>query len=326
MPFTTSRTLASTAGALVMILSLSGLAPGQGVPDAEVRRLIEELDPVLKRVRAARSLGKLGPRAARAVPSLIQTLTTATDSRLIVAAIDALGGIGAKSSPAIPRLRKLAAGLEPKAAQAARRALKAIEGPPTSLSPERVDPAHEGKRVTLAGVVEGQEVLYDNDFGVKTSGAHLRRIVERYQWVEVRSVVRSKRGREIVLKYVLRWHNQVSDSDTFKVKEGHENPSADWADSLPARYLVTRPQIGLFELRGFESSRAPVALDLAADTKSVYLGDPGQLWVPMGDAFYATPANPKNPKLGDQRVRFETSSPARVIVRGVQLGSVIHLR
>jgi transmembrane protein TMEM43 len=319
--------------ALTLLLSLSSLALGQEAPapDAEVRRLIEDLDPNYKQINAAKALAKLGPRAAPAVPSLIHTLGTTKDTRLAQASVEALGAIGPGARAALPQLHMVTRFHIGDLATAAKKAIEAIEGSPIRISPERVEPANEGKVVVLEGPLEAQRELRDAEFGVATKGVSLRRVVEHYQWVELKKTVGKRRNKRTTYSYVKRWDQQLYMSDQFRVKAGHLNPwSGHSFEAVPPKRWKSTPWIGSFELSGYRSLAELQPLPLPATAKQVRLGvsleGRSMTWVPAGDAFYASPADPKNPKVGDHRIRFLASSPAKVVVRGAQRGNLIHVR
>lgn len=96
--------------ALVMAIFAIGLAV-----HAQEEKRADGIDELIARLRsanvddrlaAARTLGELGPGAAKAVPELTRLLSN-DDSLLQERAIDALGAIGAASLPAVPRLLEL---------------------------------------------------------------------------------------------------------------------------------------------------------------------------------------------------------------------------
>ncbi len=79
-----------------------------------------------RRMRAANSLGILGPHAAVAVPALIETLKDKSDL-VQYAAVKALGKIGPKARAAIPALTETLHDEEPTVRGAAADALKQIQ-------------------------------------------------------------------------------------------------------------------------------------------------------------------------------------------------------
>jgi HEAT repeat protein len=59
-----------------------------------------------ERAKSAQALGQLGPRAAKAVPALIDLLEAEQDNRVCLLAIQALAGIGPASVEAVPTLQR----------------------------------------------------------------------------------------------------------------------------------------------------------------------------------------------------------------------------
>lgn len=78
------------------------------------------------RVAAARAVGRIGPRAAAAVPALMGTLGDEKNFRLRYAALVALAGLGPKAAPAVPLLSRVLEDRAPRFRELAANALGAI--------------------------------------------------------------------------------------------------------------------------------------------------------------------------------------------------------
>ena len=65
----------------------------------------------------------------------------------------------------------------------------------TSASPDRIDPAQEGRPIHVVGMAQAAGPLSDESTGLRISGLRLVRKVELYQWVEtVRTETRTRLG------------------------------------------------------------------------------------------------------------------------------------
>ncbi|MBL4849491.1 MAG: HEAT repeat domain-containing protein [Planctomycetes bacterium] len=313
----------TTALALLLLCAIPSLSHAQ---EPDLARLIDEIDPGLKRVRAAEALGKLGPKAAPAVPSLRHVLTTSKDFRLVRAVVEALAAIGEPASGAVRELRWLSRVYVGDLSDAAIRAIEKIQGPAVKISSAAVNSAHEGKPVQVRGVLRGAQDLRDPEFNVAVPAARLKRIVERFQWVQQAITAGTRNRKKTVYTYVRLWESHLVESQNFRKEAGHKNPP--WAGgTFPIKGLAldAGTRLGAFKI---ESSLVQAALKLRPLLlpKGLKPVDLGLTWKQIGDAFYATPADPSRPKLGDFRVRFVSSDLKEVVVTGIQRGDTIHPR
>lgn len=100
---------------VVLMCGIAGSSPADESDDALARRLIRVVrDPRLKlgaRIEAARTIGKLGPKAAAAAPELAAELARLRGAELEPlqeAVIDALGQLGSPARDALPTIARAA--------------------------------------------------------------------------------------------------------------------------------------------------------------------------------------------------------------------------
>ncbi|HET7844361.1 MAG TPA: TMEM43 family protein [Xanthomonadales bacterium] len=170
-------------------------------------------------------------------------------------------------------------------------------------TPDRVDPALEGRLVHLTGKVSAPAPLVDDAFGISADALALERDVEMYQWREKRETKETRKlgggtERTTEYSYSLAWNSDPVDSSDFRHREGHENPGA-----LPLasrKVSVDHAQLGAYTLdsgiaKRFDEWRAFDVPETAASTDADFRR--------VESGFYRG-ADPGAPKLGDVRVKF----------------------
>ncbi len=188
-------------------------------------------------------------------------------------------------------------------------AAEKLEGMVRTADPGRVDPLNEGHLVRVSGLATTAEQLEDPLFGVRATALLLERKVETYQWAEAEQEGSSS--------YSPEWAEEIADASTFAEPEGHHNPAE---PRFPANTLKSgNVTLGAFVVpEVFITSfphREPLPLTSLA-------GFPEELQAGAklhdGQAFFG--ADPQAPKIGDTRVSFEITPPARVHLLGRQRG------
>ena len=172
------------------------------------------------------------------------------------------------------------------------------------VTPERPDPAQEGRLVHVAGPVTVAAPPRDPELNLTAPAGALRlvRHVEMFQWKEEEHRETRNRlggGTETVTtwRYTRVWEAGRNDSGRFHQPDGHANPTARYADQAwPAQgarlggFTLAEPQINLL------STDQPVG-------ETRFLGQ---------DAA--------NPRIGDQRVSWRVAAPPEVSVVAAQSG------
>lgn len=201
--------------------------------------------------------------------------------------------------------------------------LKEGEGVVISASPDRVDPANQGRLVHLSGTADTRQTLTDDAFAVSITALRLKRTVEMYQWKENKSTRTEKKaggGEKKVTTYSYSrvWSSSLIRSSGFKRRSGHENPgSMPFPSQTRNATLVT---VGAFRLSPALIQEIdnwkPVAVDSSSPVPAA-LGSRGMI---HGDGYYRGD-DPGNPAIGDVRITFKAVYPGPVSLIAAQQGS-----
>lgn len=191
-----------------------------------------------------------------------------------------------------------------------------------TVSADRVDPAHEGALVHVRGSAQSGVELVDEAFGVKLPALRLVRHVEVYAWEESKRDDKRKNDKgedETVTTYVYtkRFTATPADSSSFKEAEGHKNP--DKPPFTEQELVAKDARLGAFVLPS-EALRKLTQLEPAKVTQEMLSRSPhaAQLHEHEGAAFYGK--DPKDPKVGDLRISYQSVKPQPVSVVARQSG------
>lgn len=187
------------------------------------------------------------------------------------------------------------------------RALDA-EAAAVTVDATRIDPANEGRRVSLRGELEVVQPPHDTHLGIQTRDAiALIREVEMLQWREDCS--------SDPCGYRLEWSAEPVRSDSFREPRGHANPA-----SMPftnARFDAREVKLGAFRVdaelaaAGIGEARYPVTSAMLPPNLSASLREcDGALCT--GDVA--------EPAAGDLRVRYRVVPAGARSLVGVQRG------
>jgi hypothetical protein len=180
-----------------------------------------------------------------------------------------------------------------------------------SASPERPDPALEGRLVHVAGPVSAAAVPRDADLNVTPQPGTIRlvRRVEMYQWQEQTSSETRTRmggGQETVTTYSYRrvWAEGRIDSSRFRQPDGHQNPEPRYQTRA---FNADRVMLGGFRISDAQVNQIPATTSLA---------------VPGGhaDGGRYIGQNPESPRVGDLRITWQVARPDALSVIGAQVG------
>lgn len=180
-----------------------------------------------------------------------------------------------------------------------------------SATPERPDPALEGRLVHVAGAVRAASVPRDHDLGVTPPEGTLRllRRVEMYQWQEQTSSETRTRmggGQETVTTYSYRrvWQEGRIDSSRFRQPDGHQNPEP---RHVTRAFNAERVMLGGFRISDAQVNEIPVNTAFAVPGANAdggrYLGQ-----------------DPQSPRVGDLRITWMVARPDALSVIGAQVG------
>ena len=185
--------------------------------------------------------------------------------------------------------------------------LGAHDKTPIAALPERVEPANDGARVKVTGLLASGGMVRDPQLGVSAHAAALWREAEMLQWQEHCSADSCS--------YDKVWSPSAIDSRAFRHPEGHQNPPL----RLPgAKFDAPELRLGAYGidpalLEGqLKPSDLPVrAADLPPNLAASFSERDGVLYA-GGD--------PAHPDVGTVRVRYRTLPLSTVTLQGVQKG------
>ena len=179
---------------------------------------------------------------------------------------------------------------------------------------DRIDPANEGRRITIDGDLDIKTPAIDTQLGIRATAIMLLRFVEMLQWQEQCTAT------DCTYRQV--WSPQLISSAKFRQPEGHKNP-----DGLPlttARYSAAEVRLGAFriEAAALGNARLSSALRVRPTPLPVMSAAlPSNLAISFHDfngALYA--GDPAHRQIGDVRVSYRTIPATKVELTGVQRG------
>ena len=200
--------------------------------------------------------------------------------------------------------------------------LKEGEGAVVSVSPDRVDPANQGRLVHLSGRADTRQTLADAIFGVSQTALRLKRTVEMYQWKESRDTRTEKKtggGEKKITTYSYSrvWSASLINTAGFKQRSGHENPASMpfHSQTLNASNVTVGEFVLSPSLVQEIDDWMPVSIDASSPLPSV-LGSQGMR---SGNGFYRG-QDPGDPAVGDIRIGFKAVYPGPVSLIAAQQG------
>ena len=173
--------------------------------------------------------------------------------------------------------------------------------------PEQINQSLEGKFISVTGTLESKEEIADPDYLKPGPYIELARKAEMFAWVQTSETKTEKKvgGKTVettTYNYSKKWTDNPESSSSFKVPEGHDNPSmtvksATWTASQSAvgAYMFAPGDAGL-------PSGAP--LKLSAEMLTFPEKSFGSTLRREGDYVYSGQGTSSNPVLGDVRISY----------------------
>lgn len=200
------------------------------------------------------------------------------------------------------------------------RALVESQSQVVSISADNAQPSMNGKLVHVSGNATTEQTLNDDMLPISAQALKLKRYVETYQWKESSKSEEKKQlggSTETVTTYEYQkvWSESKISSANFKQQAGHENPAVYpyetriWTADTVTIGDYTLSDAHKADINNFQSLEIPqVAMPqgLRHSGQQLYYG-----------------ADPNNPKVGDQRIRFEVVMPQTFSVVGRLSGAEI---
>jgi hypothetical protein len=176
-----------------------------------------------------------------------------------------------------------------------------------TVSADTIDPANEGRRVHIVGMLKAGGPAEDPEFDMKSPGVRLRRTVEMYQWAEDQQSEQHKRlggGEETrtTYRYGHSWSDLPIDSEQFHDRHGHANPEMAYRTRL---MLAPNIKLGAFfvppeVLYRFGSEQSLQAGEAQAQALAKRIDRP----VRVADGVLYIGKDPGQPAVGDYRITF----------------------
>jgi hypothetical protein len=200
-----------------------------------------------------------------------------------------------------------------------------------SIEADEIEWLYDEKLVHLTGKTATDETLSDERFSVVIKNAvKLRRVVEMYQWQEESHTETREQlggGSETITTYTYskQWLSTLEDSNHFRQPEGHQNPAY-----LPVKgktVVAKKVKLGLFALsktmleKMSNYQQLPITPEIFAkmQEKGGTLLDGKK--IQLSQASYYIGDDPRSPKIGDLRIKFEWVKPEVISVIAKQMGS-----
>jgi Ran GTPase-activating protein (RanGAP) involved in mRNA processing and transport len=189
---------------------------------------------------------------------------------------------------------------------------------------DRVDPANEGKLVHVIGKADTSDPATDPELGISAPALRLTREVETYQYKENKEEEKKKDSKPTVTyTYDRVW----SKDDPPKKFSGPKAPTNEPRRHANAKNNAPNIKLGAFTLPPSLIEKIPANEDwpVTADMleklpdevkKVAKVTEDGLLFVGVDEN-----SNPKNPQIGDERIRFKVAKPQTVSVLSGQSGS-----
>jgi hypothetical protein len=187
-----------------------------------------------------------------------------------------------------------------------------VEAP--RVAADKIDPANEGRLVTIEGTLSVKKPPRDTQLGIGADAVMLLRFAEMLQWQE--------RCAGASCTYQQVWSPQVIDSRKFREPEGHKNP-----ERLPittGRFSAGELRLGAFVVDA--AALGNYRLDSALQTKPVPFPVkdaelPSNLAISFREvngALYA--GDPDHRAVGDLRISYRIIPAGNVELTGTQHG------
>lgn len=197
-------------------------------------------------------------------------------------------------------------------------------GAVVSLATPRQVAQNDGALIHISGDVTTQERLTDPEFAVTGQFLKLARTVEMYQWeeesrTETKTNLGGSETTETIYSYHKVWSDQLINSQNFKQKAGHQNPS-----SLPyqSRTLTaSNITLGDFRLSPDFISQIDFYQDVALSEADYLALVPEKRQEFQRSGSYFVKGDLQNPEIGALRISFEEVSPQAMSLVGKQMGS-----
>lgn len=197
--------------------------------------------------------------------------------------------------------------------RAVKRALDLAEGESAVVELGRadvIDSTSQNALVHLTGMIESDDMLRDEEFGIEIPALKLRRTVEMLQWRENSNTkTRTKIGggteTETTFTYEKVWSDTWIDSSVFEAPDEHRNPPRIPLDSREIE--AEEIHLGAYRLGPGLTGKLDRFEELAPPQPLP------EHHVAQGNVIFRS-SSPNAPQIGDLRITFKAALPAEVSI------------
>lgn len=213
-----------------------------------------------------------------------------------------------------------------------------------SISPDKVDPANNGKLVYATGQTAVEGELHDEKLGIKAPAIKLKRVVEMYQWEEKQETKKKK----TTYTYTKKWLSNIVISKNFH-RSGYDNPGTLPLQLHSQDFVANKVTFGAFTLSDNQIARAdnsgnrtPRSLSaaefaaLSEEIRAAAVQSSSGLYLPVGKWFAqaakdeinskfqpAGSSAENNPQVGDVRVKILVVNPGPTTIVAEQTADTL---
>ena len=172
-----------------------------------------------------------------------------------------------------------------------------------------VDKNNEGKLVVTSGIINNEEELEDQLFGIKIKSPKLIRVVEVYQWEEESQTDDDN----TTYSYKKVWSNDLIDSSSFHTNK-YNNPTVKEYDDVT--YTSSLVKLGAFTLSNEQVSNLSTNGEITSFDESIV----SSMGYSIVNKYITNTKDMEHPEIGDFRIHYEYNNSSDVTVLAVQKG------
>lgn len=175
---------------------------------------------------------------------------------------------------------------------------------PIDAAVVQMDPALQGTLVAARGTLATQDRISDGQFLQPSDYLLLQRAVEVYAWVEKQeseTVTKLGGSQEVTTNYsyAKEWVKQPANSSSFKVSEGHENPTKTVQD---VSNTAPTAKVGVYSVQPGQLGLAPTQTVNLSTSTITQLPENGT--IASAEYLFIGNGSLNQPQVGDVRIKF----------------------
>lgn len=185
-----------------------------------------------------------------------------------------------------------------------------IETAPISVTADSIDPANEGRLLTVTGIATATDKARDPQLGISADALILMRTVQMFQWHEQCTAADA-------CTYRQEWSQTPIASSAFREAATHTNPAAFPFSS--EQFSASSIKLGAFTVDPALVSRGDTAASAFAVTAAELPPNLAASFREFEDAL-TTSNDTAAPAIGDLRVSYHTVATGKLSVTSIQRG------